>query len=109
MYMSCIIIVRNRVRLAVYRDRKRKENKEIKTKQTPLAGLCFLVGCWFGSGPQKEKKEKEESVWFVVCNRGPKGVGGPRSLFRVSCRGPKILVRNLGNFRRLRKYINIVW
>ena len=44
----------------------------------------------------------------VLAIRGPLGHGGPHSKFCESGCAPIILVTNLRNFRRLRKYINIV-
>ena len=64
---------------------------------------------WQAQTKEKEKKELLLGCFsssLVLC--GPLGHGGPRSKFRESGSGPIILVTNLGNFRRLRKYINIV-
>ena len=57
-------------------------------------------------------KTKERKIVLVrlVCNwiRGPKGVGGPHDVSRLSCQSPKILVSVLGKFRRFGEYINSI-
>ena len=40
------------------RDWERKENKIIKSKQTPLAGLVAWWAAWRGSGPKQKEKVK---------------------------------------------------
>ena len=65
---------------------------------------CVLGLAWWAVGlvsAQRKKRKKKESVWLVNCIRGPLGVGGPHGVFQISCRGSKILVIILGNFRRL--------
>ena len=46
-------------------SRDRKTKKEIKIILRVWFGLG-LVGCWFGSGPQKEKKEKLRVLLVAV-------------------------------------------
>ena len=57
---------------------------------------------------QNKEKERKESVWFEFGIRGPKGVGGPPGVSRLSCRSSKILVSVLGKFRRFGEYINSI-
>ena len=72
-----------------------------------MVRLGLVFGLLVVSAQNQRKKIK---LVRLVCNwiSGPIGGGGPRSVFRVSCRGPKIFVIILGNFRRLEKYINSI-
>lgn len=56
----------------------------------------------------KIKEINKVRLAAVGFKRGPLGIRGPISKVRESAYGPKILVSNLGNFCRLRNYINSV-
>ena len=89
----------------------RLENKEKKRNIKRCVGLVAWWAGLRGLGPTNEINKKKFKVSLLSSNlglRGPLGHGGPRSKFRESSFGPIILVTNLGNFRRLRNYINSV-
>ena len=84
---------------------QKKENK----RNTKGAFWAWPGGLLVLSAQRKKKeRNKKESVWFVWCIRGPKGVGGPPGVSRLSCRSSKILVSVLGKFRRFGEYINSI-
>ena len=88
-----------------------RQGNQKKRKQEKLKGALgpfWLVGCCV-DWAQTRTGIIEQSVWcLLLCLNGPKSVVGPHSKFRESGYVQIILMSDLGNFRRLREYINIV-
>lgn len=102
------VVCKNRRKIGVVwvcvaTGRKKRRKKITRVRLGLRPGGLLVVSA------QKQKKEKQyQSVWFVFGFRGPKGVGGPHGVSRLSCRSSKILVSVLGKFRRFGEYINSI-